>query len=31
MELDRCTHQDFLDILADLDDFWIHRPDTRPR
>jgi GNAT superfamily N-acetyltransferase len=22
MELDLCTHQDFLDILADLEDFW---------
>lgn len=22
VELDRCTHQDFLDILADLEDFW---------
>jgi len=22
VELDRCTHQDFLDILTDLEDFW---------
>lgn len=22
MEIDRCTHQDFLDILTDLEDFW---------
>jgi GNAT superfamily N-acetyltransferase len=22
VELDRCTHQDFLDILIDLEDFW---------
>jgi GNAT superfamily N-acetyltransferase len=22
VEIDRCTHQDFLDILTDLEDFW---------
>ena len=22
MELDQCTHQDFLEILTDLEDFW---------
>ncbi len=22
MELDRCTHEDFLEILTDLEDFW---------
>ena len=22
LDLDRCTHEDFLEILSDLEDFW---------